>query len=403
MVVVVVVGVSGCWSGWQTLLDTTPSKEHRIEDLRVIAIRAEPASFYVDADGSVPDVVVTPFVYDPRGGAVALQIGLCAPASFSQPCVDVPIEVRSVVLAADEHHPLGRVTDTTATLSLTPRLLSTLLSSSSSSLSVVPVPITIVVDVTKPGTDPVERERATLTLPLRLDPRTVNSVSEDTAVRLCADPADPGENAVCFGGSPPGPCGDGVVDANESCDPPDGDRCGDDCLRHDACAPATRGSAPCLERLPPNEPPLITGFDLNPSARTFDVATSDQDVADVDVGAVAEVEPQPSLRIAPVVDVAGAFDEVQEFFAAPLEPWCESQPVAACLSREAPSLRFYVPDGPFDLVAAEPNQPVNQSGNAQAELAIPRAARRGDEVVVVVVASDGRGGLDVAELTLRLR
>ena len=83
VVVVVCVWAGGCWPQWQQLFDTTPSSEHRVQDLRVLGIRAVPAVFNVGADGVVDDVVVQPFVYDPRGGLITLRVGLClAPSNF---------------------------------------------------------------------------------------------------------------------------------------------------------------------------------------------------------------------------------------------------------------------------------------------------------------------------------
>ena len=398
VVVVVAAFASGCWPEWAKLFDVTPSREHRVEDLRVLGIRAEPAAFYVGRDGSAGDVVITPFIYDPRGGEITMRIGLCALPSVFDSCVDVPIEVRSASLIANGQHPLGRVDDAVTTLRLGPADVQELVALTTASLSGVPIFVTVVVDVTRPGADPAERERATLTLPLRLDPSRVDDVSQDPGVRLCVDPADPVENAVCLGEALPGLCGDAVVDAGESCDPPDGALCSAECLSSDPCA--VFGSPPCLERLPANMPPRIVGFDTDPGEEDFALRVADQGF-DVVAGGAIEFTRGQTLRFGPVVDVEGAFDPVQDFFPPSFDRRCEALLTAACPTFEVPSVRFYVRDGRFDL-EVNTGGAVNETGNTIAELSVGEDTEAKDEVVVVVV-SDSRGGLDVVELTVRLR
>ncbi|MDP2344189.1 MAG: hypothetical protein Q8O67_24740 [Deltaproteobacteria bacterium] len=399
VVVVVVVCCAGCWPDWAKLFDTTPSREHRVEDLRVLAIRAEPAAFTVALDGTVADVVVTPAIYDPRGGQVTMHIGVCGPPSVFRSCTEIPVDVRTADLDVDATHPLGRVRDTATTIRLTADDVRALLLPSASQLSVVPLQVSVVVDVSRRGAgDLIERERATLSLPLRLDPRTATAI-DDERVRLCADPADPRENGLCLGIGVAGTCGDGVVDDNESCDPPDGDRCRDDCVSRDPCARV--GPVPCLERLPPNLPPRITGFDTDPERELFTLHTSAEGMADVAAGGLVVASRGGTIRFAPIVDVDGAFDLLQEFPLPSFDGRCGVQVRGGCAGQEAPSVRFYARDGRFDFLVRNTGIPVNESGNTIGELAIKDTAETRDEVVVVVV-SDGRGGLDFAELTLAL-
>jgi hypothetical protein len=391
--VAVVVAVSaGCWPDWARLFDTTPSTEHRIEDLRVLAIEVQPdASFHDDTFAMLASAVVV----DPRGGKATVEFSVCRRESEFAPCLDADIVDSGVAEFPGD----GLFGVSRPFADVAPALRALSIDDEDFVLDASPVFFDIIVNVATVGRDPVERERASITIagynPLRIADEAVDDF------RTCRNPDDPEQNPVCAGDAPAFPvCGNEVVEIGETCDPPDGALCDERCGADGECPSI---DAACLVGTDPNVVPVISAVRVDDEIEDDAVVPTD---GGADVGQIV-VDRGSVVTVQPVV-AHGAFDTFQPWFSkqgfAP-DVDCGSGLVAGCPQEELPQVRFYVYDGPLDIaVESAPGEvvDVNARGITIADIVVPTDAPTGVEAVWMVV-SDGRGGMAARQLLLEVR
>jgi hypothetical protein len=401
--------VASCWPGWDFIFDQTPSREHRLEDLRVLAVLAEPAALAIPAafvlDGPEPpplELEITPFIFDPRGGDVDVALGLCASGLEGIPCAagdDAPSFSKTV--RADAEDPLGRV-DVRATLRLDRAQLRALYRQAGVAIdSARNVNLSVVVNVARDFGGKRERESAVLTLDMRLDaldPALPAAVRERALASAglvdCAELESDG-CAPSLGPAEP-TCGDGLVEGFEECDPPDGTTCDESCFALDICHAARRPV--CFQPLK-NSRPLIEGLiALSPQGPIPEGAPT------VARGGVIRLRSGTTTFFAPTPNVSQAEPRLEglTFFCPEGTPG--EEPFMAC-GFERVSWRAYVLDRRAELFDpdAPPGQPFvgNTSGGLfPFGVAFLEGTAPGTREPLVVVVADQRGGMDLAVFTL---
>lgn len=415
--------VGSCWPGWDFICDPTPSREHRIEDLRVLAIEVEqpsvlvpPGLLFDDAPPAEPiEVRVMPRVFDPRGGGpIDVTFSVCVAGPFfiaaGPPC-PAALSFGSARVEADAGAPLGPVPNLEAMLRLDAEQARALYRDAGfhgGALGVLP--LQIVVGVSRAIDGRVERESAFLPWFVQLDALSPDMPSAALEALLRSEGAlscDPGAPDACSFDVEP-VCGDGVVTRPESCEPPGSERCDEYCYTDDPCLLAAGAGAVCLR--PPVLPPLprIGGLVLASAGDGF----FPNIVPDVERGGVIDVELGRSLYLAPAVLIDEVTPTWQRTWPAN-EACAEGTPGASAhlqCDEGFPAnvtFRFYVGDGAAELVA--PGDPAtgfwgNQGGGYEAAaVAFADGTAPGTEEPLVVVIASDRGAMDTATFTLVAR
>ncbi len=467
---VVVAGAAvGCWPGWQSILDTTPSTEHIVEDLRVLAIQTDPPGLVLlaplESGPAERTLRVRPFVVDPRAGEVEVTVSLGKDQQLGgEGIFDVGIRAPRQILSVPAQHfvvrapgkdedGFGATEPIEAIFTIGGDAIAELFTADDvSDPGLVPARLYAVVKVRREVGFTVETETAFSVVDVRLNPDPAlwgpdersDALLEVNAVD-CPDEADrdacvPGGGG---GGRPPPEeifegCGDGIVNGDEICDPPDGLTCPDNCgsacgdgertvdeecdytvdtgcafdCKFDPCNGGDFPSPPlCIQypstgRLAENALPTILGLAID-----FDASLAVAGPADVDVapGGTLPLRAGRSVLVVPVVDDPQR-DTGQPFPTNGFTNTC-ALPIAGCglgapSDFATPAQRFYVADDgttlalPFDfgggLGGVPP--PVNSGGflGQGVLVALPDDAQSGSIRPLVVVATDGQGGMATA-------
>ncbi len=411
-------GASSCWPGWSSIFDQTPSAEHRVQDLRVLAVVAEPASillpsaFITGAAEPAPFTLkVTPAIFDPRGGDIDVVISICGARPFPQqgcatPAVALP--AFSGTFPADAHKPLGPV-DVSTTLRLSrAQVLELFLESGSDALGVAPADVRVVVEVARTVGGVRERESAVLGMSMQTDLFDGGIAPDERAALIAASGgSDCGDSpADCFPAADSDPvCGDGIVEAGEDCDPPTPDVCDEQCFALSPCA----FSPPSACTFPPttNAAPVL--FGLRTGAHARDPGDGTVDAA---AGDTLEVPVGGTLDIAPTVEAdAEQFQGLVGNVGDPRQ--CPAGtpgllPHLDCPTSETLSWRVYVSDGKADVVG-----PADATGTFTGNIFLPveqpvtvafaAGTAAGTKEPLAVVLGDGRGGMAIQQFTLVAR
>jgi hypothetical protein len=415
-------GAGACWPGWMEMFEQTPSSEHRVEDLRVLAIDVEPASITVPAalaysdDGASLELSITPRIFDPRGGTIELGVSLCGSRDRFTQCSGGGIAVTQRTVQAHGARPLGPV-DETVRVTLTRAQLAQLWADVEVEFpSLIPITVLINVSVVREVDGVTEREVAVLPLEARVNPLDALVPNEDLRAVSLTRCASLDEDLQCGGTQVTAVCGDDEIGPGEACDPPVIDMCSDVCQSVAFCP--SQLPALCARAATPNQRPLIAGliessdlfvpvFDVEPDylpgariptqrgARLSIVPvlrSADQELRALSQGAAFEGF-GPGDTPLPVDD--GATDD-EGYGCAPL-------PSFTCPMPESLSTRFYIADGDAEIVAPSDEAGSyigNSGGHAGVTLFVGDEA---GEVPLVIVVSDGAGGMSVASFTLDVR
>ncbi len=398
-----------CWPGWDFLFDVTPSREHRVEDLRVLAIRLEPASVVFSPnfarDGGDPFTLrVNPVLFDPRGGDIDIEVSLCvASGDFFSPCASIGGDVVRRTVTADANDVLG-IVEMEETFTLTHDTIVDLFDAAGvAPTSIGGVRAGVVVNVSRAFDGKRERERAELLFPVEVDPFGAGSTPEIFTESGVADCRDEPEGTCSPGAVDEPVCGNGVVEAPfEQCDPPDGSTCDEGCFAFDFCQAA---AAPvCIEPVAVNTRPLITGALLSD-----DVDFIPDDPPRVDVGGVIELTPGVPRF---VLIESLAFTEPETAQPAFAENFCpEGSPgrrtfFECGLLPEQVNQRVYISDQRAELVGLSPDEPFfgnPQFGPGSVGVMFAADTPSGTREPLVLVLSDSDGGMDLALFTLEAR
>lgn len=410
---------SSCWPGWDFLFDQTPSREHRLEDLRVLGAALEPAAVAVPpalvlADAAEPpplELTVRPFVFDPRGGDVEIGVRLCAHADPFLPCVPTAADVPSFggSFPADASDPLGRV-DVVTTLALDRAAVRALYAEAGvEPLSLQTVALDVVMDVSRTVDGRRERESAVLAVMMTLDAfgrGLPGDVRDAVLAEANAIDCTGLENDGCFPrllDYPVEPiCGDLILEFGEQCDPPDGATCDERCQALDVCFAEL--SPVCLQPLK-NARPQLAGLRI-----TEQSAFPTDEPPDVLPGEVIRVAPAQSVFVMPAGTEA-LIESYQTSFPQGCPPDSPAGAVTlSCGHLELVSWRAYVLDGAAELTA-----PVDETGAyvgnvpggfsdtgfaAPVGVSFRDGTAAGTREPLIVVLADGRGGMDLQVFTL---
>jgi hypothetical protein len=412
---------SGCWPGWQQIFDVTPSRESFIEDMRVLAVAAEPAALVVPGrflDSGTDGVLtleVTPFVVDPRPGEVNVSFGLCATTDAFAPCQSNSRFRRPArAVSTDADDPIGRAKVST-TFELTPDDVRALYDQA----GVIPgdletVLVQVLVDATRTVNGKPERESASISIPMQLDPLSLPDAESDALLDMwgladCGE-AGPGDDFCHVApdpNAPPPECGNGIIEGNEQCDPPDDETCDLGCFVFDPCLtpPAPLGDI-CFVPLE-NARPALLGMQVV------------QDVSQIGLDERIDVEPNGTLRIprgrqtllVPLYDPLTANEAYQTV--GPAFPECpaedgsfDSVVQASCPVLELLQARVYVKDGALQLTnVGGDEEPLTGFTNplfdfSAVGLSFKDGTAAGTREPLVVVVADGRGGMDAQLITV---
>ncbi|OGQ10716.1 MAG: hypothetical protein A2138_09380 [Deltaproteobacteria bacterium RBG_16_71_12] len=416
--------LASCWPGWDFICDPTPSREHRVEDLRVLAIEVDqpnvlvpPGLLFDEAPAAEPvEVRVAPRAFDPRGGGpIDVTFSVCAANAFftvaGPPC---PVGARSFGsqrVEADLSAPLGPVPDLEATLTLDAELTRELYRQAGFPAGALGVlQLQLVVGVSRAIDGRVERESAYLPWFVQLDALSIDMPTAPLQALLQAEGAlacDPGAPDACSFDVEP-VCGDGVVTRPETCEPPGAEGCDEYCFATDQCAAAVGGSGVCLR--PPVLPPVphIAGLMFAEAGNGF-FTNADPDV---ERGGAIEVTVGRPRYLSPAVQIDEVTPTLQRTW--PASGACaEGTPGASARLQcdegypATVTFRFYVGDGAAELVApgdATTGFWGNQGGGYEAAaVAFADGTAAGTEEPLVVVIASDRGAMDTAVFTLVAR
>lgn len=376
---------ASCWPGWSFACDPTPAGEHRVEDLRVLALEVDrpnvlvaPGLLFGDAPAAdaVP-VHVAPRVFDPRGGGpIDVSLSLCAATPFAPrmgaPCPDGARQLASFRAEADADAPLGEVPGLEVDFALDAELARALYAEAGQPEGSLGVQLfEIVVSVSRRVDGRVERESGYVPWFLQLDALAADM----PAARLFAL-LDEEHAMLCAGGE-----GDGCATQElPGCDPV------------------------CL--VPPILPPLAELAGLKRSEQLGPYAINEE--PEFAPGSSITVARGARLFLAPVIAIGEDTPTLQWSFKAVGQ--CAEDPAEGAMRLQCNSgfpanvaARFYVGDGAAELVA--PGDPTSGYwGNEGAREAVAVAFDEGtppgtQEPLVVVIASD-RGAMDSAAFTL---
>ncbi|MBI1948154.1 MAG: hypothetical protein HYS27_20865 [Deltaproteobacteria bacterium] len=381
--------LASCWPGWDFICDPTPSREHRVEDLRVLGVEVDqpnvlvpPGLLFDDAPAAEPVLVrVVPRVFDPRGGGpIDVTFSVCVATPFfvaaGAPCPAGAHSFGSQRVEADASAPLGPVPDLGATLVLDAELARALYRDAAfpaGALGVVQ--LQLVVGVSRSIDGRVERESAYLPWFVQLDALSIDMPAPALVTLLQAEGAllcDPGAPDACN------------LDVRSFCD-------GGVCLR-----------APVVPPLP-----RIDGLVFAGAGDGF-APNVEPDVAR---GGVIEVEVGSARYLAPAVQIEDVTPTLQRSW--PAGVGCEDGTVTEDARLQCDegfsstiTFRFYVGDGAAELVApgdATTGFWGNQSGYEAAAVAFADGTAAGTEEPLIVVIASDRGAMDTAVFTLVAR
>jgi hypothetical protein len=400
---------ASCWPGWDFLFDQTPSREHRVEDLRVLAIELEPASIVFTPtfarDGGAPFTLqVRPVIFDPRGGDIDVDVSLCFTNNDGiSPCASIGGEVVRRTVTASSDDPLG-IVELDETFTISHEVIVDL-------FDVAGVPITtiggvhagVVVNVSRVLDGKRERERAELFFPVEVDPFGEGTTPELFAESAGDDCSDEPED-VCFPGQEQEPeCGNGIVEPPfEQCDPPEPGVC-DECFAIDFCQAAA--STICIEPVAVNTRPLITAVFVLGNGEVF----PNENTPRIEPGGTIELTPgerrfvfadSPSLLTPELAQPA-----FSQTFCPEGSPGRRTS-LECGLVPESLNQRVYVGDARAELVGSFPGEEFfgnPQFGPAPVGVMFAADTPPGTREPLVVVLSDGDGGMDLALFTLEAR
>jgi hypothetical protein len=402
---------AGCWPGWDFLFDVTPSREHRVEDLRVLAVKLEPASIVFTPAFAAGDedrefaLRVQPVLFDPRGGDIDVDISLCVSANdgFS-PCSSLPgSEVVRTTVTARTEDPLGIVElDESFTLSRA-LIVSMFESAGVSPTSIGGINAGVVVNVGRTFNGKRERERAELLFPVEVDPFGAGTSPALFEASGAVDCTGEPEGTCFIDGGEESVCGDGVVEGFEQCDPPEEGVCDEGCFAFDFCQAAP--TPVCVSPVAVNTSPAITGALVVDEGGTLPGPESLR----VDVGGVIELTPGVP-RFVTVESPQLVNPEVfQPAFAQTFCP--EGSPgrrtfLECGLLPEELNTRVYIADARAELVGSIPEEGFfgnPQFGGGSTGVMFAADTPSGTREPLVLVLSDGAGGMDLALFTLEAR
>lgn len=413
--------LASCWPGWDFLCDPTPSREHRVEDLRVLAIENDtpnvlvaPGLLFDEAPAVEPIAVrIAPRVFDPRGGGpIDVAIAVCASNAFGMgagpPCPAGSRTLASVRTEADADAPLGALPDLERTVLLDTSLVRELYAEAGvpdGTLGVVF--FELVVSVSRSVEGRVERESAFLPWFFQLDALSpdmpaarLDALLEAEGARVCGlDPID-----GCTLAEEPR-CGDGVVTQPESCEPPGSEGCDQSCYASDECV-ASMGGAVCV--MAPVLPalPTLAGLAFSQAGAGFVV----NEAPDILPGGVIEVPVGERVFLTPAVAIEDMLPTLQWVF--PPIPACGPETPGARAQLRCDSgypstvtFRFYLGDGAAELVApADPTSGYyGNSGYEAVAVAFADGTAAGSEEPLLVVIASDRGAMGTAVFTLSAR
>lgn len=459
---------TGCileWVEWVQTLSTlgTAGDEHRVQDLRVLAIEAEPAELryrlgvFEEGGDALPPLTLSleAFAYDPRGGEIQTTLQLCpkeaevgrffngAVIDFSacvggeelgglEPEVAAALAPIDRVLDADPTLPAGRIDGLTWRYVLTPAAQRAMLARAGVTDPVLhDVNVQVVLRVSREFAGQRETEWAVLPISMRADllaagdEELVERALEEEERIICL-PSDPQRDCIEPAWIPPpvpGPseCGDEIVEGEEQCDPPDGLFCDDACQLLNVCERS------CLAYTEPNERPRAFGFDRDvtiqqgqggeiPRARLADV-----DDTDLPPGAELPVSPGAAVSLAVVLDAAsrqlyalpggGAIVEDprgrpdvdigdDERPPPPDEPPALPEQTRTLEEELATSWYIVGSDGAIDAPLTFDGLFVDQGFTGAIRYRTSVDRQAGDRDPIFVVVNDGRGGMDVVHVEL---
>ncbi len=369
-------------------------REDRIEDMRVLAIKTEPAEilysplFLTPAAQRPPgfplpsiDVNVEVFAFDPRGGHVKTTTQLCPAGAGDSTCrlydptADLaaePAAARPDIEAlltqqtvegdiASDATPVGRVQPSTFTMHFSPAVMDFFIPDASDGTptpSIFPLLPRFVVQEDNTDADPatVVSERAFKRIPISLDltsadlpPDVVANLARGLGIELCAAPIP-----------------DSEFDK--------------------------QGRASCLERRVPNNNPGLVGFRLEPDPAnlTPDTATDDVVQPDVGVGSVLGVKPGDTIALTPVFTA----DSVERYQVVSFD--VETSKIILLNRVEDLACNWYTTRGNTQgsLTALQFGATL---GNVWT---LPADAQPGERDSIVMVVLDQRGGTAVGEITV---
>ncbi len=413
--------VASCWPGWDFICDPTPSREHRIEDLRVLAIVVDqpsvllpPGLLYDDAPAAEPlEVRIAPRVFDPRGGGpIDVTISICpSSAAFvgaGPPCPAGSTSLGSSRATADATAPFGPVPGLDLTMTLDAALARELYRDAGVPDGTLGVAFfQIVVSVSRSVDGRVERESAYLPWFAQLDALSPDMPATRLDALLAAEGAIHCESGAvdgCTLTDQPG-CGDGVVTRPESCEPPGAPGCDEFCTATDPCL-VVAGGGVCL--LPPVLPPAaaLRGLSFSQAGAGFLPNTE----PDVPRDGAIEIELGQPRYLSPVISIDDVVPTLQVSWQP--NPQCAAGSPGARARLQCDggfpanvSFRFYVGDGAAELVApGDPTTGFYGNGGYEAiAVAFADGTPPGTTEPLLVVISTDRGAMDTAVFTLVAR
>lgn len=395
-----IVGASGC---------TDFDRRDRIEDLRVLAIRTEPAEilyspFFLTPAAQRPPVLPLPtvdvdvevFAFDPRGGRTSLSRQLC-PEGADSSCrlYDAELDLAGEPVAArdelrallepvvvedevtEEELPLGRIEPSSFTWSFTPEVIDFFIPDASDGNpipSIFPLLPRVVVEARNldiaaanealgegvPREDlQVEEERAFKRIPVSLDltsPDLPPDVAADFArglgFELCEEPIPPSV--------------------------------------HDE-----QGKATCLAPRVPNENPALVGFFLEADGEDLATGylTTDVTAPDLGLGSLLRASPGDVVTVTPVFEPEPA----ERYQVVSFE--VEASRIVLLNRVEDLSCDWYTTRGSVSRTRTA-LQFVEELG---VSWQLPSGAQPGERDSLVLVVLDQRGGTSVAEITVEYR
>lgn len=376
---------ASCWPGWDFACDPTSSGEHRVEDLRVLALEVDPPNvllapglLFDDAPAAEAVTVhVAPRVFDPRGGGpIDVSLSVCAATPFSPrmgaPCTEGARQLASLRAEADADAPLGEVPGLEVDFVLDGELTRALYAEAARPEGSLGVQLfEIVLSVSRRVDGRVERESAYVPWFVQLDALAAQMPAERLFALL-----DLEHTILCAGAE------------------------GDGCATQE-----TPGCEPvCL--VPPVLPPQPALTGLNRAAASAGYAINEE--ADFAPGGTIAVPLRERLYLTPVIAIGEDTPTLQWSFQSMGQ--CAEDPAEGLTRLQCNSgfpanlaARFYVGDGTAELVA--PGDPTsgywgNQGGREAVAVAFDEGTPPGTrETLVVVIASD-RGAMDSAVFTL---
>lgn len=429
---------TGCWPGWDFLFDQTPSREHRVEDARVLSVSLEPASLVLSpaflatgqggAAPALPTLRIRPAIFDPRGGDIDVDIAVCVAAptvSFDGfasvgPCeavaeagsfhatLTVPVDGDGDP-DADPAQRLGQL-EIDETFELSHEAIVALFAAA----GVPPTQVggirpSVVVNISRVFDGRRERERAELPFRIQVDPEgegATPALFTDSNVLDCREI----ENDGCFPTDvPAAECGNGVVEVPEQCDPPDdGVTCFEGCFAADVCAVAPQ---PVCVSLPvvPNTRPVIASLLVADELNFEDGGLDPDDAEQIDVGGVIALRPgQPRFLALPdMFSLAESrqLSFVDASFCPPGSPGASRAALQCGAFPEEMNARWYIADGRAELGSSFDGLAgfgafFNPTFGEPIGVMFSEGTPVGTREPLVVVLADGDGGMDIATFTL---